>query len=91
MSVLSGICADPAYNIEMTIIEKRRFIPMAKFRLVKYSPIGRHTEITDSFEAESLIEAGENLSRKNPENQFAVIDELGFYIWPEHLKIRTWR
>lgn len=64
---------------------------MAKFRLVKYSPIGRHTEITDSFEPESLIEAGLNLSRKNPDVQFAVTDEKGFFIWPESLKKRTWR
>jgi hypothetical protein len=64
---------------------------MARYRLVKYSPIGRHTEITDSFEPESLIEAGINLAGKTPGAQFAVIDEQGFYIWPEHLKIRTWR
>jgi hypothetical protein len=64
---------------------------MAKFRLVKYSPIGRHTEIIDSFEPESLIEAGENLLKKTPGTQFGVVDDKGFFIWPENLRKRTWR
>ncbi len=64
---------------------------MSRFRLVKYSPIGRHAEITDSFEPESLIEAAENLTRKTPGVQYAVLDEKGFYLWPEKLKKRAWR
>lgn len=64
---------------------------MAKFRLVKYSPIGRHTPITDSFEADSMIEAAENLTKKNPGVQFGVTDDKGYFIWPESLKKRMWR
>lgn len=62
---------------------------MAKFRLVKVAPNGRTAEITDSFESESLIEVGTQLTKKNPGVNFAVLNEQGFILWPEHLKRNT--
>lgn len=62
---------------------------MPKFRLVKVSPLGKRADIITSFESESLIEAGEALSKKSPGVQFAVADERGFIIWPEHIKRNT--
>jgi hypothetical protein len=80
-----------AYNIDITIMHyaitfEKAESHMPKFRLVKVSPIGKRTDIITSFESESLIEAGENLAKKNPGVQFAVTDELGFFIWPSKLK-----
>lgn len=62
---------------------------MANYRLVKYSPIGRHVEITSSYEAESLIEAAALLTRKNAGFQFAVTDKEGFFIWPDSIVQHT--
>ncbi len=59
---------------------------MPKFRLVKVLPLGKRIDISSSFESESLIEAGEDLAKKNPGLQFAVTDEQGFFIWPSKLK-----
>lgn len=58
---------------------------MAKFILVKISPVGIISEQTSSHEKESLIAVCKIMQENYPHDQFGVTDELGNFIWPEQM------
>lgn len=58
---------------------------MSDFFLVKVSADGKRTEIKSSFESDILIATAKDLTRKNPGQLFAVIDEFDAFIWPNDI------
>lgn len=62
---------------------------MSGFRLFIISPFGKCTVVLSEYEYEVLMAAGEELIKKNPGIQFGIVDEQGYFVWPEELKTTT--
>ena len=55
------------------------------YKLVRIAPSGKQGDIAMDFATEALIEAGIQLQRKRPSENFGVLDTNGFYVWPPKL------
>jgi hypothetical protein len=55
------------------------------YKLVRIAPAGKQGDIALDFAPEALIEAGIQLQRKRPSDQFGVLDTNGFFVWPPKL------
>lgn len=56
-----------------------------KYTLVKIAPNGIRSYIADDFDEGILITMAQMLIKKHPADQYGVVDNLGFFIWPVHL------
>lgn len=59
---------------------------MANYRLVQVAPDCRCKEIAYSQNIVQLIEISTDVKNKYPEMEYAIVDERGYFIWPDDLK-----
>jgi hypothetical protein len=55
------------------------------FTLVKIAPNGVRSNITTDFDEGILITTAHMLKQKNQDDQYGVVNDHGFFIWPDKL------